>query len=621
MLRGFLSITLVVVYGFILLFGIFLNGSFLKVVLSSRINRHKISNLYLAVFLAVAVINCLFNTTYNIVVLAAHLPRADSLSKTKFAGYCKASIFFIYMLSVLKLLSLTLLSFDRFWALRWPYSYSRYSTKGTFHMSVCFIILQSTVTVVPAALIPGWVTYDGVVGAACSFNWSVASLYYVVLVLSLDFVLPAVLLAATNLNVFFMARKQRMKIGESRQKIMNDSNGLALVKTLVRSVELMEAEGDDSSRIPSLEAANKGCGSFFHNNSAQSFSGLEKFQEMSENGFDSYKQDASVTVTATSRGFDDGKCGDESLEYTSVNPAKDSLSTRSKSETEPVSNTTGIRKENRFSPKNSRLGDLVDGIILESLSGEEQDVGKLFETRTSPQQKPDLRRVIERDLKSDIVSKSQQYAGSEKSWGNDNGSSCSYDISDPDGKNEVESNKTVIDYTEHCVANRFQTSKDLISAGHFLGSNEANLDTSAFDKEQQLHYALKVTDSIINVNELDEFANLTKKKRLRLLSLPDVYFSKRVSQLDDAKGNTILSTWLLVLFFYLTWLPFIILRLVETFSSSIVSPNEAVKITAALNNLDVIIYPLIILYTRGNFRRELKIALRHVFYFNRSRSS
>jgi len=101
----------------------------------------------------------------------------------------------------------------------------------------------------------------------------------------------------------------------------------------------------------------------------------------------------------------------------------------------------------------------------------------------------------------------------------------------------------------------------------------------------------------------DEFSNLTREKQLKILSSPNSQVSNGDLDLDSTKWNIVFSTLLLVMLFLLTWLPFIVSHLIETLSASHVLSNETVTITTALNNADVVVNPLIILFSRGNFRK------------------
>ena len=492
MLEVPLVVSLVLFYVLLLVAGLLLNTLLLKVLFSSRTDRRKISNWYLVVFLAVSVVACICLGAYHLVCLVAQLPQAGP---NKYIIECKTAIFFVYSLSVLRVLSLVLLSLDRFWAVRWPYHYSMYSRKNVFIFSTCFIIIQSSTTVFPATVIPGLVTYQKVVGNACLFDWSRASISFIVPVISLDFILPSLILLFTNVFVFILARHHHIKTEKlrKRQNIESNGRGLGLVKTLVKTVELMEVgQGTDLPHSETSVSSNV------------------------------------VADCLTQPSPSECTCASVSLE--------------SMKEVSHTKLDIHIQKEPRAEEGATHQSEhiVVENSLSENYSPEE------------------------------IISNAPQLNEVTKSL-------------------ELEEN-----------------------IGNAVGKT-ATSNTCFSVVDNQNHSNFRDIGRVHMMNDQDQFSNLTKEKRLKVLSLPNGRFSNHDLALDIARWNSILSTLLLVFLFLLTWLPFIISRLIETFTSHVLS-IEVVTITAALNNSDVVINPLIILFTRKSLRKQFKVHFRSLFF-------
>ena len=485
MLKSSSVVILAIYYVFLLVAGLFLNALLLKVILSSRTDRRKISNLYLVVFLTVSVVACLVIATYHLVCLLVDLPDADP-AFGHYADSCKAARFFVYTLSVLKVLALLLLSFDRFWALSSPYHYSRHSRKSIIAYSFCFIFFQAVLTILPTTLIPGVITYQKVVGLACRVSWSAAPLPFVILVVTLDFILPALLLIFTNVVVFCLARNQRRKIAglQRRKKDEKKCKGLGLAKTLVRTVELMEVERERD--VP---------------NSGSSVSSSQR-----------------TLLPLASRNYLSSLPVDSKM----VEMNEASRSDSEKRSEKPVVNHADDLQENGTSD------------------------------------------VLEHEVETTIRLEVQEENGN--------------------------------------------TSEEIIpvNADGPSGINNQWHSLSDFSDFSSAGNARSTRNQ-------DEFSNLTREKQLKILSSPNSQVSNSDLDLDNTKWNIVFSTLLLVMLFLLTWLPFIVSHLIETLSASHVLSNETVTITTALNNADVVVNPLIILFSRGNFRKGFLSQCRSFF--------
>eukprot|EP00112_Aurelia_sp_Birch-Aquarium-sp1_P005044 Seg1573.2 transcript_id=Seg1573.2/GoldUCD/mRNA.D3Y31 product="hypothetical protein" protein_id=Seg1573.2/GoldUCD/D3Y31 len=89
----------------------------------------------------------------------------------------------------------------------------------------------------------GWVRYIGMYGAACGFKWAQGKYEYIVPTIALNIFLPTVIIIATNVKVFAVARAHRRSIRKSTVSFNNSGQAqgkLRLVSTLAQAIILME---------------------------------------------------------------------------------------------------------------------------------------------------------------------------------------------------------------------------------------------------------------------------------------------------------------------------------------------------------------------------------------------
>ena len=127
---------------------------------------------------------------------------------------CLTILIIAYFLAIQSILSLALISLDRFFAVRMPFWYQRRVTRGSCMTAVGLSWAYCIVIVFPPALKPGWIIYENDPGSPCGFQWEKANIVYIALNLSISFVIPAVAICITNVLVFKTARQQNRKIKE-----------------------------------------------------------------------------------------------------------------------------------------------------------------------------------------------------------------------------------------------------------------------------------------------------------------------------------------------------------------------------------------------------------------------
>ena len=255
-----LRVSLMIFFFTIFFLGLFLNMSILYSMLSSRKLRNKISNFYLISVITASLISCLTSCPYYITSLLADLPEATDETRRRYSPHCNAALFFNYAISGCKILSIMLLSLDRFIAIVWPYLYVERVTKQRAIFSLVYVWLQGIGIVMLAPFKQGWVRYIGVYGAACGFRWAESKYEYILPALGLNILLPTVIIIATNVKVFVVARAHRRSIRKST--VSFNSSGQAygkfrLVSTLAQAITLMElSDTDTRSNSPRMNLRN-----------------------------------------------------------------------------------------------------------------------------------------------------------------------------------------------------------------------------------------------------------------------------------------------------------------------------------------------------------------------------
>ena len=185
------------------------NACLLYAILSKKKHRKAVSNTYLVTLAITDLLASIIIAPYNL--LSLNLPEYSASLAEKYSDPCKAGNFFVYAIGINRILALTLMSLDRYFAILHPFLYQRFINHRRAVAMNLFIAAQSCVTNLPMALIPGWTNYDGKPGAPCGFLWD-GKLLYLVPYAVLNFCIPLTVLVFSNTKVFVVARKQRRQI-------------------------------------------------------------------------------------------------------------------------------------------------------------------------------------------------------------------------------------------------------------------------------------------------------------------------------------------------------------------------------------------------------------------------
>ena len=138
-------------------------------------------------------------------------------SKSTQSWLCSAILVVAYLLSIESILSLTLMSLDRFFAVRLPFWYQKTVTRKTCIIFTLGSWVYSFAAVFPAVVTSSWISYENRPGSPCGFQWTKANSFYIGLAILLSFVLPTIIVSVTNSYVFKTARDQNRKLEAVRK--------------------------------------------------------------------------------------------------------------------------------------------------------------------------------------------------------------------------------------------------------------------------------------------------------------------------------------------------------------------------------------------------------------------
>ena len=216
--RIFLSTICVLVF----IIGTFINIGLLVVFLRSRELRNRVSSVYIISLLLAQIVACLYEVPYYFLSIALKLPAPP---QEQYRNVCRISMFITFLLASLKVLSLTVMSLDRYLAISFPFVYERFISKTKASLCIGYIWAQSLGFTIPLLVIKDWTDYEGGCGYACGLIWQNADNFYVVFSSMMSIAIPCVLMAFTNIKVFLTARRQHMQISSERHRALGKNSG------------------------------------------------------------------------------------------------------------------------------------------------------------------------------------------------------------------------------------------------------------------------------------------------------------------------------------------------------------------------------------------------------------
>eukprot|EP00112_Aurelia_sp_Birch-Aquarium-sp1_P012148 Seg2553.3 transcript_id=Seg2553.3/GoldUCD/mRNA.D3Y31 product="G protein-coupled receptor 161" protein_id=Seg2553.3/GoldUCD/D3Y31 len=116
-----------------------------------------------------------------------------------------------YFLAIVSILSLALLSLDRFCAVKFPFWYQRHVNRRNCVAIVCLAWIFSFIAVFPPIVIPSLIEYENEAGSPCGFQWAKANRGYLAFNIITIVIIPAIIVSVTNAFVFKTARAQNRK--------------------------------------------------------------------------------------------------------------------------------------------------------------------------------------------------------------------------------------------------------------------------------------------------------------------------------------------------------------------------------------------------------------------------
>ena len=248
------KIILGIFYILIGIFGLIGNILVIYAIFAKPKHRQRPSNIYLLSLAFTDIFTSLIVVPYFMISL--DLPVYHPSHSDKYKGPCQAGAFFVYVTGINRILALSVLSADRYLAILHPYTYQRYVGRRKVLFANLCIYLQSIATNLPLVIIPSWVNYDGKPGAPCGFMWK-GKYGFLMPYLTFNFLLPVVVLVISNLRVFTVARKQRLRIEAEQKQFCRINhkrsifalNNIARIWRVPMETERNSSQGQTETRI------------------------------------------------------------------------------------------------------------------------------------------------------------------------------------------------------------------------------------------------------------------------------------------------------------------------------------------------------------------------------------
>eukprot|EP00112_Aurelia_sp_Birch-Aquarium-sp1_P016340 Seg3698.4 transcript_id=Seg3698.4/GoldUCD/mRNA.D3Y31 product="Dopamine D1 receptor" protein_id=Seg3698.4/GoldUCD/D3Y31 len=200
-------------FSFLGLFGLVANTGILVVLLKSKDYRKRPSTYYLYSVLISSILACTTEIPYYLISVTARLPPPkDNIYKAE----CRATLFFTYSISTIKVFVLAGMSLDRFIAVLYPYFYNAHMTKLKVAIINVSLWIAATALMLHLSVTDGPGRYLGTFGLSCGVDWQFVSKAYTMCTMFVGFFLPAIIMVITNMKVFIVARKQKSLIKNER---------------------------------------------------------------------------------------------------------------------------------------------------------------------------------------------------------------------------------------------------------------------------------------------------------------------------------------------------------------------------------------------------------------------
>ena len=242
---------LITAYGLFGGFGVLGNLCITWVIATSNKHRGQFSSIFVMNLAITDFLVCILSIPYQIYSLATD--RSETVAHqpytSKYNGLCKLPMFTNFCTVFLRILSLTVMSIDRYIAINHPYLYTKYANHDAFKpmYAVGYVWLQAITSTIPAMFNNKWIIHFGSNARLCGIDWKKGNTAYTIIAMTLNFILPAVLIVFTNCKVFYIARQQAIK-RRKRSSRFNNKQHPARGHYASKFRGWFDFRGDDLSR-------------------------------------------------------------------------------------------------------------------------------------------------------------------------------------------------------------------------------------------------------------------------------------------------------------------------------------------------------------------------------------
>ena len=139
-------------------------------------------------------------------------------SSPMYTDLCKVSIFIITTAGIVRILTFTVMSVDRFIAVAHPYYYANHCSRSKVLILACYIWVHASLSTLPTVVVDGWMVYNARNEAVCRFTSPPNSLTYTAPMVIFNFALPTITVMIMNAKVFIIARKQLKRVLSEGEK-------------------------------------------------------------------------------------------------------------------------------------------------------------------------------------------------------------------------------------------------------------------------------------------------------------------------------------------------------------------------------------------------------------------
>ena len=537
-----------IVFGIIGLIG---NISVLFAISTSRTHRQQFSGLFVLNLAIADFLVCLFNTPYYVLsLLWDHgLDHGKDFDQSKYNSICKLPMFLNYFTGTLRILSLAAMSIDRFIAINHPYFYARHcvydTSKKTWLLSFTYLWTQAFILILPAMISDKIIVFFGSNGRLCGICWTGdMSFIYFMSQIIFNFIIPSIIIVFTNCKVFWVAKKQ---IAKHRFENESSSRRRRTFKRFRKRFSLntrISKSSTSSNRLTSITGS-----SFVISEYNDRPRGSLPVMQVSSNNPAQYQKRLSIPTR---------QLGVYQKTARSASLAADFLTTRTDIITEPTTRIPIM--------KNSSEGRKTISILQRrrSVTTEKASSRNISEQQRSPSilkiEDPEKIETIQTPRPFDFIKNNcNSYNNSSSNNNNNNINDEEYNNLPPVG--------TVFQYEDDPAQN-------------------------VIPKERKLNLIAKDL-------EIASPVHLMQKREKATIS------SKTKTARTSTSFEIALSTLSLVVCYFMSYLPFIISRLLTSTSDSEMS-LQVIAYTTLLTTMDSAVNPYIVLKTRREFRRIIK---------------